>query len=417
MDDEPGVDKHRWHDYPVSLTYAQPITVRGDPDELERIAATCRRTAGSLREDVAQLRSTSVVGWSGPAASTYSRSVRDLPADLSKAADSYETVARALSIYAVDLRAVQRQARRGEAELDELDGLLVAEGHHLVGGVDPVAEALRERRMTAYEDEQQAVRRRLGALAADAALSAGTATCRVRSAADAPEQPPSLLDRLVDGAGDWVEANAQVLTDISFALKGVAAVTGVLAFVPGLAPFVVPIGIAAGVAALAIDAALASRGRASWTGVGIDAALTAVPAARPAQAAVREVRTRLGSVVVYRVEGTSNARISIDAQNNVSFQRRSMLFLNVGDRARAENYYRRKVADGLPGVQLKSFRVPKRTYRELSIRAVDEQLAKAFRGRPLRVDTKVARDQFGLRRTDFRELEKHILPGSGKVLR
>ena len=417
MDDEPGVDEHRWHDYPVSLTYAQPITVRGDPDELERIAATCRRTARFLREDVAQLRSTSVVGWSGPAARTYSRSVRDLPADLSKAADSYETVARALSVYAVDLRAVQRQARRGEADLDEFDGLLLAERHHLLGGVDPTAQALRERRMQANEDEQRAVRRRLGALADDAALAAGTATCRVRSACDAPRQPPNLFEQIVDAAGDWVQDHARVLTDISFVLKTIAGIAGVLSLVPGFAVVCVPLGIAAGAAAVCIDAALASQRRASWASVGVDAAMTAVPGARPARVAVGEVRTRLGSVVVYRVEGTSNARISIDAQNNVTFRRRSMLYLNVGDRARAENYYRRKVADGLPGVQLKSFRVPKRTYRELSIRAVDEQLAKAFRGRPLRVDVSVARDQFGLRKADFRELEKYILPGSGKVLR
>ena len=364
-----------------------------------------------------RLRDTSVDGWSGPAAGAFERSVRGVPKDLSTAADSYDTVARALTAYAVDLRSLKRQARREELRLEDLEGLLLAERQRLFGGLDPAAEGLRELRIRAYEDEQQAVRRRLGALADDVALAAGSATCRVRSAADVPKQPPSLLDRLVDGAGDWVEANAQVLTDISFALKGVATVAGVMAFVPGLAPFAVPIGIAAGVAALSIDAALASRRRASWTGVGIDAALTAVPAARPAQAAVREVRTRLGSVVVYRVEGTSNARISIDAQNNVSFQRRSMLFLNVGDRARAEEYYRRKVADGLPGVELKSFRVPKRTYRELSIRAVDEQLAKAFKGRPVRVDASVARDQFGLRKADFRELEKHILPGSGRILR
>ena len=402
----------------TTLSRTAPSTaVPGDPDALDDLALVCRRTAGSLRTDASVLRDTDVAGWSGCAASAFARSVHGLPRDIEAAADSYDTVGRALTTYAADLRASQRQARLAATELDEWAGLLLAERYRLFGGLDPGAEALRERRISAYEQEQQSVRRRLAALTDDAALAAGTATCRVRSACNAPPAPPSLFDRLVDGAGHWVEANAQVLTDISFVLKGVAAVAGALAFVPGLAPFVAPIGVAAGVAALGIDAALASRRRASWTSVGIDAALTAIPAARPARAAVREVRTRLGSVVVYRVEGTPNARISLDAENNVSFQRRSMLYLNVGDRARAEEYYRRKLADGLPGVQLKSFRVPKRTYRELSIRAVDEQLAKAFKGRPLRVDTTVARDQFGLRKADFRELEKHVLPGSGRILR
>jgi len=401
----------------TASTHPPSTAVPGDPDTLDDIALTCRRTAGSLRADASVLNDTDVGGWSGQAAAAFARSVHGLPRDLEAAADSYDTVGRALTTYAADLRGTQGHERRVATELDELGGLLLAERHHLIGGLDPASEALRERRMSAYEEEQQAVRRRLAALTDDAALAAGTAACRVRSACDAPQAPPSLFDRLADGAGDWVEDHAQVLTDISFVLKGVAAVAGVLAFVPGLAPFVVPIGIAAGVAALGIDAALASRRRASWAAVGIDAALTAIPAARPAQAAVREVRTRLGSVVVYRVEGTPNARISIDADNNVSFQRRTMLYLNVGDRARAEHYYRRKLADGLPGVQLKSFRVPKRTYRELSIRAVDQELATAFRGRPLRVDRTMARDQYGLWKADFRELERHILPGSGRILR
>lgn len=401
----------------MSSTHDRSTAVPGDPDALDDLALACRRTAGALRADAARLRAADVTDWSGRAARTFTQSVHGLPRDLSRAADSYDTVARALTTYAVDLRAVLAHARRAETEIDELAGMLLVDRQRLVGGLDPEAEALRERRITAYEQEQQAVRCRLGALGDDAALSAGTAACRVRSACDAPQAPPGLFERLTEGVGYWVETHADVLTDISLVLKGVAAVAGVLSLVPGLGPVALPLAIAAGVAALGIDAALASRRRASWTAVGVDAALTAVPAARPARVAVREVRTRLGSLVVYRVEGTPNTRIAMDADNNVTFQRRSMLYLNVGDRSRAEEYYRRKLADGMPGVQLKAFRVPKGKYRELSIRAVDQDLARTFRDRPQRVDISVARDQFGLRKADFRDMEKHIVPGSGRVLR
>lgn len=417
MDSRTGVDGDRCQGSGVSSTYARSAPSLGDPDVLDDLALACRGTAGALRDDASRLRGADVADWSGRAADGFAQSVHGLPRDLVRAADSYDTVARALSTYATDLRAVLRLARRADTELEELAGMLLVERHGLVGGLDPESVAVRARRIAAYEQEQQAVRRRLAGLVDDAALSAGSAACRVRSACDAPQAPPSLFERLADGAGDWVQAHAEVLTQVSLVLKGIAAVAGVLSLVPGLGVVSAPIAIAAGVAAVCIDAALASRRRASWSGVAVDAALTAVPAARPAGVAVREVRTRLGSVVVYRVEGTTNTRIAMDADNNVTFQRQSMLYLNVGNRSRAEDYYRRKLADGLPGVQLKAFRVPKGRYRDLSIRAVDQDVAKAFRDRPLRVDITVARDQYGLRKADFRELERHILPGSGRVLR
>jgi uncharacterized protein YukE len=417
VDDRGGVDGGHCQGGRVSSTPAPPAGVRGDPDTLDDLALACRRTAGALRNDADRVRRTDVGAWSGEAAQAFGRSVRGLPRDLSLAADSYDTVAGALRSYAADLRDLARAARRAEADQAEVAGLLRAEEHRLVGGVDAGAEAARERRMSAYEEQGAAIRRRLAALGGEAELSAGTATARVRSVCDAPQAPPGLFERLADGVGDWVAEHAQVLGEVSLVLKGVAAVAGVLSLVPGLAAVAVPIAVAAGVLALAIDAALASRGRASWAAVGVDAALTALPVARPAGVAVREVRTRLGTVVVYRVEGTPNSRVVIDADHNVRFTSRSTVYLNFGDKRRAHAYYEQKLADGLPGVQLKAFRVPRGVHRQLSLRAVDEHLARAFRDRPIRVDVTKAREQLGLRRHDVGELQRHILPGSGKVLR
>lgn len=375
----------------MSTTYAEVGAVPGDPDALEWLARQCRGTASGLRSDVGVVRGADrAASWTGRAAGAYARSVRGLPRDLARAADSYETVAVALAAYATELRALQAMARSAAAELHRL-------------GECP--------------EEQLSVRRRLTALADDAELAAGTTTCRVRSACDPPEEPPGFFERLLDDAGDWVEAHARVLTDISFVLKSISTIAGSLALVPGLGPVAGPVAVAAGVAALVIDLALASRGRASWVDLGIDATAAAIPGAgKLGRIAVREIRTRRGTVVTYRVEGKPNTRIAIDPEGNVSFTGRTMLYLNVGQRRRALDFYRQKVRGGLPEPQIKSFRLSKQELERLR-RTTVEQTDDLARTSSHRVDTTLAPDQFGLRRWDYRELEKSIVPGSGRIVR
>jgi hypothetical protein len=181
-------------------------------------------------------------------------------------------------------------------------------------------------------------------------------------------------------------------------------------------------------ARVGLDAAVLDRDRlslrapavvkASWAAVGVDAVSTAVPGiSRIGGKVVREVRTRRGTVVVYRVEGTPNRRIVLDADNNVRFQKRSMLHVAVGQRAYAERYYAKKVRDGLPGAQLKSFRIPRSEHEALRLRAVAQADAKKFPRSPQVVDPTQAPDLYGLRRSDFRQLQETIVPGSGRVVR
>lgn len=389
----------------MPTTYADAPAVPGDADALGLLARRCHGASRGLRADVDLLRGTHrPADWSGGAATAYARSVRGLPRDLARAADSYDTVARALTTYAAELREVQGRARRVEVELHDIDARLA---------VDGAPPQLRDE----LEQERLALRRRLAALSDDAVLAAGTATCRVRSACDAPEEPPSLFARLVDAAGDWVEQHAGALTDISFVLKSISSIAGSLALVPGLGGVAGPIALAAGVAALVIDLALASRRRASWVDVGIDATVTAIPGAgRLGRVAVREIRTRRGTVVAYRVEGTPNTRIAIDQDGDVGLTGRTMLYLNVGQRRRADDFFAQKVRGGLPDPRMKSFRIPKRELERLRRVAVD-QTDDVARRATHRVDTTLAPDQFGLRRWDFRELEKSIVPGSGRILR
>ena len=107
----------------------------------------------------------------------------------------------------------------------------------------------------------------------------------------------------------------------------------------------------------------------------------------------------------------------MDPGGNVGFQGRSMLYVSVDQRDYAERYYWKKVRDGLPGVQIKSFRIPKSEHEALRRRAILQDLSKTDPRAPHRVDPTQAPDLYGLRRWDFRELQKSIVPGSGRIVR
>ncbi|WP_431913202.1 DUF6531 domain-containing protein [Micromonospora carbonacea] len=83
---------------------------------------------------------------------------------------------------------------------------------------------------------------------------------------------------------NFVRDNQELLRQLSGALKIVSLVAGLLSFIPVLAPIMGPIAIAAGAAALIIDASLyAATGKGSLTNLLIDAVLTVVPIGRLAK--------------------------------------------------------------------------------------------------------------------------------------
>lgn len=418
VDDRAGVDAVFRHSRRMPTTYPVSGLALGDPDALEDLARRCRRTANGLRADGVLLRSTTEhAQWSGSAATAFRRSVQHLPGELARAADSYDTVARALAAYAEDVRATARLARRVSDELSTIGAGVLAEQHALFGGVTGADAAARTRRVAALEVERSAAQCRLGTLSADLDHAAAVAARLVRSVSDAPREPPNVFERLADGVGDWVEGHAETLSDLSAALKVVSGVAGLLSLVPLLSSVMTPVAAVSGAAALLIDAALAARQRATWRGVAVGGALSLAGGSGLARFTVREVHLRTVSTRVYRVEGRPNQRILIDQQGDVRFQKRQMLYLNVGQRSRAEDYCRQKLLAGLPDAHLVAFRVRKAQIRELRSRAVDQSLSKQFPHAPHRVDVTQAPDQFGLWRHDFRELQKHILAGTGRVLR
>ncbi|HSR23577.1 MAG TPA: WXG100 family type VII secretion target [Candidatus Eisenbacteria bacterium] len=392
----------------------------GDPDALEALARHCRRTAAGLRTDVDALRrAPSAAWWQGDAARAFAGYAVALPRDLARAAASYEAVARALITHSAELRLGAAHARRTEAEAAGVDRLIrIAVQHREVAAGDPTAVAAAERRAAALREEHAALRRRAERLAAELQRSAERAARMVRAASDAPHHEPGLLHRLLGDAGRWVDHHVEGLTQLSGVLKTVSAVAGLLSLIPVLAPVCGPIAVAAAVVALGIDAALAARDRASWKSVAVDAGLSALPGVgKVGRLVVREVRTARGSVVVYRVEGVPNTRVVISPGRDVRLQGRNMLFLNFGQRQRAEEFLRTRIEQGMDGACIKSFRVRKEALEDLRAAAVDEESVDMSPGAPLRVDVSKAVDQFGLRKWHIRDLQQQVVPRSGRVLR
>lgn len=154
-----------------------------------------------------------------------------------------------------------------------------------VAVADPEVAARAGHALAELETVMADARRLLGEHRAAAAAAA----TRIRAAAaDPPYAKPGLLARARDSVRGWVTEHAGPLTRISRDLRGVSAALGTLSLVPGF-QFLAPVAIAAGAAAVAIDALVtASTGRGNWPGLALDAALTALPTG-PATRALRSL--------------------------------------------------------------------------------------------------------------------------------
>lgn len=255
------------------------------------------------------------VEWSGDAAAAYRAQAPDLPRDLGLAAAAHGTLARELTAFADDLAARQTRATTLEARAATLRAtadLAAGSGFGRPGDPDgaggpggsggPAGSFAAARSGVAVADPAVAARAavaELEAVLADArrllsehrAAAAQTATRIRAAAADPPYRKPGRLARVRDSVRGWVTEHADTLTRIARDLRGVSAALGTLSLVPGF-QFLAPVAIAAGAAAVALDAAVtASTGRGSWPGLALDAVLTALPTGP----ATRVIRTLPGA--------------------------------------------------------------------------------------------------------------------------
>ncbi|MBN7836300.1 putative Ig domain-containing protein [Stenotrophomonas maltophilia] len=123
------------------------------------------------------------------------------------------------------------------------------------------------------------------------------------------------------------------------------------------------------------------------------------------------------TTTVYRVEGSihPNHRILIDEAGGVSLvpNNDKVIWLNFGQEARAQEYLQRKISDGLPGADLKTFEVDTRLLLKIRDEAVPERLARLNPTKPI-VSRDPAPDQFGIPKSYFEEMLRSIKQGTGK---
>ena len=257
-------------------------------------AASGRDRCGQgVRRRVGERERLNSSGWTGDAADAFRGQLQDLPRDLDLAARSHQTAARALTDFSTGLVTRQRRAAELEsraAELRRRQNAAVAEVNRLAGQTAPSGSAeftqLKSRydsarsTATSLGSELQEVLSQARALQGQHRSAASEASGKIRDVADAPYKEPGWLSRAWSSVKGWIADHADVLAKISAVLKGVSAVLGVLSLVPGL-QFLAPFALLTAGAALAIDVAIkVATGKGSWTAIGIDAALTFLPAGK-----------------------------------------------------------------------------------------------------------------------------------------
>ncbi|HWM58886.1 MAG TPA: DUF6531 domain-containing protein [Pseudonocardia sp.] len=120
------------------------------------------------------------------------------------------------------------------------------------------------------------------------------------------------------------------------------------------------------------------------------------------------------TVRVFRVESPANARLDIGPSGDVAVKGDNMLFLNFGDQPRAQQFLDQRLAQGHSETVIKSFDVPRSYADSVASRAVPESMARQPDASIIHVDTTKTPSSYGLRSSEFPELQRSIIPGSGR---
>ncbi|OCG38510.1 hypothetical protein A9G25_12130 [Gilliamella sp. Bif1-4] len=122
----------------------------------------------------------------------------------------------------------------------------------------------------------------------------------------------------------------------------------------------------------------------------------------------------IDTVTVYRVEGAPNTRVIIGNNGEVSIIGDTTLYLNFGDKARAQAFLDKRISQNMEGATIKSFKVSKSFLDKIRKNAVYESEVKFNKDKPVIADPTKAKDQYGIRPHQFDELKNSIIQGSGK---
>ncbi|WP_227521300.1 hemagglutinin repeat-containing protein [Raoultella sp. T31] len=154
---------------------------------------------------------------------------------------------------------------------------------------------------------------------------------------------------------------------------------------------------------------VASEGLSILAGMGTSVALNVLKTG----GTVRDPKSG-ATVTVYRVEGTPNTRVLIGENGQVTITGDTTLYLNFGDKARAQEFLQKRISQNMEGATVKTFDVPKSVLDDLRKNAVSESEVKLYPNRPIVADPTKAPDQYGIRPDKIKDLQDKIIQGTGK---
>lgn len=154
---------------------------------------------------------------------------------------------------------------------------------------------------------------------------------------------------------------------------------------------------------------VASEGLSILAGMGTSAALSVLKAG----GAIRDPNTG-STVTVYRVEGAPNTRVLIGEKGQVTITGETTLYLNFGDKARAQEFLQKRISQNMEGATVKTFEVPRSVLNDLRNNAVSESEVKLYPNKPIVADPTKAPDQYGIRLDQIKDLQDKIIQGTGK---
>ena len=258
----------------------------GDPRAFGELAQSFSETAGNAGEARARLQrlagAVDETIWRGGAADAFRSKVTELPPRLAKLSESYTAASEGLADYGRILGELQDRARtiQAEAEAAQADHDVQARQRDESQARDPVAPTTHY--AAAIADAQKRLgdaRNRMDDLLDQRRAAERAAIAKLERAHDLGIRNDPWYKRAWRSLEEWVDDHADLLWDISGALKAVSAVAGLLSFIPVLAPVCAPIALAAGAAALVLDGVLCATGNGDWKALAVDGALMALPGA------------------------------------------------------------------------------------------------------------------------------------------
>ncbi|WP_410683693.1 hypothetical protein [Citrobacter europaeus] len=155
---------------------------------------------------------------------------------------------------------------------------------------------------------------------------------------------------------------------------------------------------------------VASEGLSIIAGMGTSAALNMLKTG----GVIRDPKTG-STVTVYRIEGVPNTRILIGEKGQVTITGETTLYLNFGDKARAQDFLQKHISQNMEGATVKTFEVPTSVLNDLRNSAVKERVARLpeNKGKPVISDPIKADDQYGIRPDKLKDLQDKIIQGAG----